>query len=94
MRRANPIGLDTNTHLAPLQGEPPLAYTVRMSNPGDGVANTGVRSAPSAKVEDYLQSMYSLETEGERVISAYRHTSPADRPNYLALVRFADTALQ
>lgn len=32
--------------------------------------------------------------QGDRVISAYRHTSPADRPNYLALVRFADTALQ
>ena len=32
--------------------------------------------------------------QGERVISAYRHASPADRPNYLALVRYADTALQ
>lgn len=32
--------------------------------------------------------------QGDRVISAYRHRSPADRPNYLALVRFADTALQ
>ena len=32
--------------------------------------------------------------QGDRVISAYRHESPADRPNYLALVRFADTALQ
>jgi DtxR family Mn-dependent transcriptional regulator len=27
-------------------------------------------SEPTAKVEDYLQSIYSLETEGERVISA------------------------
>jgi len=27
-------------------------------------------AVPSAKVEDYLQSMYSLETEGERIISA------------------------
>jgi DtxR family transcriptional regulator, iron-dependent repressor len=27
-------------------------------------------AAPSPKVEDYLQSMYSLETEGERIISA------------------------
>jgi len=27
-------------------------------------------AVPSAKVEDYLQSIYSLETEGERVISA------------------------
>ncbi len=32
--------------------------------------------------------------QGDRVISAYRHASPADRPNYLALVRSADTALQ
>lgn len=32
--------------------------------------------------------------QGNRLISAYRHTSPADRPDYLALVRFADTALQ
>jgi hypothetical protein len=31
---------------------------------------------------------------GERVISAYRHTSPADRPDYLALIRFEDTSLQ
>ena len=30
---------------------------------------------------------------GDRVISGYRHRSPADRPNYLSLVRFADTAL-
>jgi DtxR family transcriptional regulator, iron-dependent repressor len=34
------------------------------------MANIDVASAPSAKVEDYLQSIYSLETEGERVISA------------------------
>ena len=34
------------------------------------MANTDVASVPSAKVEDYLQSIYSLETEGERVISA------------------------
>ena len=32
--------------------------------------------------------------QGERVISAYRHSSPADRPDYLSLVRFANTALQ
>jgi DtxR family Mn-dependent transcriptional regulator len=32
--------------------------------------DTSVASPPSPKVEDYLQSMYSLETEGERVISA------------------------
>jgi len=32
--------------------------------------------------------------QGDRVIAAYRHTSPADRPDYLALVRFSDTALQ
>jgi hypothetical protein len=32
--------------------------------------------------------------QGERVISAFRHETPADRPNYLALVRYADTALQ
>jgi hypothetical protein len=32
--------------------------------------------------------------QGERVISAYRHRSPADRPDYLALVRYADNALQ
>jgi hypothetical protein len=32
--------------------------------------------------------------QGDRVISAYRHRSPADRPDYLALVRYADTALQ
>jgi hypothetical protein len=32
--------------------------------------------------------------QGDRVISGYRHTSPADRPDYLALVRSADTALQ
>lgn len=31
---------------------------------------------------------------GDRVISGYRHTSPADRPDYLSLVRSADTALQ
>jgi DtxR family transcriptional regulator, iron-dependent repressor len=34
------------------------------------MADTAVASAPSPKVEDYLQSMYSLETEGERIISA------------------------
>jgi len=34
------------------------------------VANSDVVSVPSPKVEDYLQSMYSLETEGERIISA------------------------
>ena len=34
------------------------------------MVNTDVASVPSAKVEDYLQSMYSLETEGERIISA------------------------
>jgi DtxR family Mn-dependent transcriptional regulator len=32
--------------------------------------NADVAPVPSAKVEDYLQSIYSLETEGERVISA------------------------
>lgn len=32
--------------------------------------------------------------QGERVLSAYRHASPADRPDYLALVRRPDTALQ
>lgn len=32
--------------------------------------------------------------QGDRLIAAYRHTSPADRPDYLALVRCADTALQ
>ena len=32
--------------------------------------------------------------QGNRVISAYRHTSPADRPNYLSLVRSADSAAQ
>jgi len=31
---------------------------------------------------------------GERVISSYRHSSPADRPDYLSLVRLADTGLQ
>jgi len=36
--------------------------------PADAMAKTD--PAPSPKVEDYLQSMYSLETEGERVISA------------------------
>ena len=34
------------------------------------MANIDAASVPSAKVEDYLQSIYSLETEGERVISA------------------------
>jgi DtxR family transcriptional regulator, iron-dependent repressor len=34
------------------------------------MADTTVAPVPSPKVEDYLQSMYSLETEGERVISA------------------------
>ena len=34
------------------------------------MVDAAVASAPSPKVEDYLQSMYSLETEGERVISA------------------------
>ena len=34
------------------------------------MADTDAASVPSAKVEDYLQSIYSLETEGERVISA------------------------
>ena len=34
------------------------------------MANSDVVSVPSPKVEDYLQSMYSLETEGERIISA------------------------
>jgi DtxR family transcriptional regulator, Mn-dependent transcriptional regulator len=34
------------------------------------MAETVTAPAPSPKVEDYLQSMYSLETEGERVISA------------------------
>ena len=32
--------------------------------------------------------------QGDEVISGYRHRSPADRPNYLALVRSADAALQ
>lgn len=30
---------------------------------------------------------------GERLIAAYRHETPADRPNYLALVRYTDAAL-
>ncbi|MEO5741159.1 MAG: SelL-related redox protein [Vicinamibacterales bacterium] len=30
--------------------------------------------------------------QGNRVVSDYRHSSPADRPNYLALVNSADTA--
>ena len=34
------------------------------------MASTESDAPPSAKVEDYLQSIYSLETEGERVISA------------------------
>ena len=34
------------------------------------MANAAVSSVPSPKVEDYLQAMYSLETEGERIISA------------------------
>jgi DtxR family transcriptional regulator, iron-dependent repressor len=34
------------------------------------MANARVAAPPSPKVEDYLQSMYSLETEGERIISA------------------------
>lgn len=32
--------------------------------------------------------------QAERVLSGYRHSSPADRPDYLSLVRVADTALQ
>lgn len=32
--------------------------------------------------------------KGERVLSAYRPSSPADRPDYLALLRIADPALQ
>jgi hypothetical protein len=32
--------------------------------------------------------------QGGRVLSAYRHRRPADRPDYVALVRVADTALQ
>ena len=32
--------------------------------------------------------------QGDRVLSAYRHRSPADRPDYLAIVRGADAALQ
>ena len=32
--------------------------------------------------------------QGDRVLSSYRHTSPADRPDYLSLVRVAGTALQ
>jgi len=35
-----------------------------------GAANKASTGEPTPKVEDYLQSMYSLETEGERVISA------------------------
>jgi DtxR family Mn-dependent transcriptional regulator len=34
------------------------------------MVDSAAASVPSPKVEDYLQSMYSLETEGERVISA------------------------
>jgi DtxR family transcriptional regulator, Mn-dependent transcriptional regulator len=34
------------------------------------VAKARVDSVPSPKVEDYLQAIYSLETEGERIISA------------------------
>jgi DtxR family transcriptional regulator, Mn-dependent transcriptional regulator len=33
-------------------------------------SDSSVVAAPTATVEDYLQSIYSLETEGERVISA------------------------
>ena len=32
--------------------------------------------------------------QGGRVLSSYRHRTPADRPDYLALVRATDTALQ
>lgn len=32
--------------------------------------------------------------QGERLIAAYRHETPADRPDYLALARYADPALQ
>jgi hypothetical protein len=32
--------------------------------------------------------------QGERVIASYRHRSPADRPDYLSLVRRADLAAQ
>lgn len=32
--------------------------------------------------------------QGDRVIAAYRHRSPADRPDYLSLVRGGDAALQ
>jgi AhpC/TSA family len=32
--------------------------------------------------------------QGDRVISGYRHRSPADRPDYVSIVRVADTALQ
>jgi AhpC/TSA family len=31
---------------------------------------------------------------GDRVIAGHRHTSPADRPDYLSLARVAGTALQ
>jgi DtxR family transcriptional regulator, iron-dependent repressor len=34
------------------------------------MVKTDTTAGPTATVEDYLQSMYSLETEGERVISA------------------------
>lgn len=34
------------------------------------MARDAVEGRPSATIEDYLQSIYSLETEGERVISA------------------------
>ena len=32
--------------------------------------------------------------QGDRVMSGYRHTSPADRPDYLSLIRCADPAAQ
>lgn len=32
--------------------------------------------------------------QGDRLLASYRHRSPADRPNYLAVVRGADVALQ
>jgi hypothetical protein len=32
--------------------------------------------------------------QGDRVLAEYRHRSPADRPNYLSLVRSADNPLQ
>ena len=34
------------------------------------MADAPIASVPSPKVEDYLQAIYSLETEGERIISA------------------------